>query len=256
MGEFYVYILFRPWDGSPCYVGKGKGDRWLEHGRPSQRHVKHRNRHLESIFAKAALLGLEVPRTKLTEELDEATAFAFEQAFIAAIGRRTDGPLVNATDGGEGPAGRRHSAAARAKMSIAKRGKSPHNLGKTLSEEERAKLRVPHIRARGRHPASDTLAKRSAALRGRTLTPSHCDKLRQAALGNKKALGHTLAADTRAKIAIALTGFKHNTEARANMSAASLGKKKSAAHRANIRKAALIREAKKRRIRSSGTKHL
>jgi hypothetical protein len=28
--RWYVYVYFTPWDGQPCYVGKGKGGRWVD----------------------------------------------------------------------------------------------------------------------------------------------------------------------------------------------------------------------------------
>ncbi len=88
--RFYVYVIFRP-DGRPCYVGKGTGVRWTR---------KHdNNRHLSNIRAAA---GKPLPVVKVAVGLTEDEAFAYERAFIAAIGRTPNGPLVNATDGGEG----------------------------------------------------------------------------------------------------------------------------------------------------------
>ncbi len=87
---FYVYVLFRP-NGTPCYVGKGKDDRWL---RMRRRH----NKHLSGII-KAA--GGEIPSVKVRDGLSEHEAFDIEIALIAAIGREANGgPLVNLTDGG------------------------------------------------------------------------------------------------------------------------------------------------------------
>ena len=99
MNIFYVYILFRPWDGSPFYVGKGKGARWLKFNRPD-------NRHFRAILKKARRLGLEVPSVKIRDGLAEDEALSLEMIFIAAIGRGKKGPLVNLTDGGDGVSGR------------------------------------------------------------------------------------------------------------------------------------------------------
>lgn len=96
---FYVYIYFRPWNGTPCYVGKGKGRRWLVH---ESYGADHYNEHLARIFAKA---GGKLPKVKVRENLTEAEALATEIALIAAIGRGKKGPLVNMTDGGEGVTG-------------------------------------------------------------------------------------------------------------------------------------------------------
>ena len=96
---FYVYIAFRL-DGSPCYVGKGKGKRYLSHLRRSH------NPWLRRIVAKA---GGAIPIVVIRSGLSEPEAFEIEVALIRAIGRKGSGPLVNMTDGGEGVAGRDRS---------------------------------------------------------------------------------------------------------------------------------------------------
>jgi hypothetical protein len=113
---FYVYCLFRP-DGRPCYVGKGKGDRIKRHERAGR---LHRNPHLAAIIKKA---GGTLPQVILHDGLSEDVAFAYEITLIAAIGREVHGgPLVNQSDGGEGPAGMRHSDATKAKISAKSKG--------------------------------------------------------------------------------------------------------------------------------------
>ena len=95
---FYVYVLFDA-AGIPRYIGKGKGNRWSDHGvRPDRNRMK--NAFIRKTIAK---LG-EVPKVKLRQGLTEADAFAMEIAFIAAIGRRDRraGPLTNMSDGGTG----------------------------------------------------------------------------------------------------------------------------------------------------------
>jgi len=94
---FYVYVLFRP-DGRPCYIGKGKGNRWLCHER-----YETSNLHLKRIIKNA---GGELPKVKLYERLTEQRAFELEVELIKYIGREKDnGPLVNLTDGGDGVSG-------------------------------------------------------------------------------------------------------------------------------------------------------
>ena len=97
MRVFYVYVLFRPWDGSPFYVGKGKGTRWARRG-------SSRNPYFRNIVQKAERLGVEIPKIKVRQGLTEAEAFETEISLIAAIGRSPNGPLVNMTDGGDGVA--------------------------------------------------------------------------------------------------------------------------------------------------------
>lgn len=143
---FYIYLLFRPWDGSPCYVGKGKGSRWM------LRRAR-KNHRLLNIFAKAERLGIEVPAVKIRENLTETEAFMIERAFIAAIGRRPHGTLVNLTDGGEGVSGHVHSAESRAKMSLAAKGRPGPHTGRKLSAEHRAALSVAKLgKKRGKRP--------------------------------------------------------------------------------------------------------
>ena len=112
-GSYYVYVLFRPWDGSPLYVGKGKGQRWLDHERKK---TGHRNKHLINTIRKAKAAGLEIPKIKVRENITNDEAIEIEIALIAAIGREEyGGPLVNLTDGGEGTSGIIMSAEAREK---------------------------------------------------------------------------------------------------------------------------------------------
>ena len=118
MNKFYVYIYFRPWDGSPCYVGKGQGFRWSEHRRLG---INHYNKHFAAIFAKALQLGLDMPCVKIRMNLTDEEAIAIEIAFIKAIGRADKGlgPLVNWTDGGDGSTGYNHSEEARKRIAKA-----------------------------------------------------------------------------------------------------------------------------------------
>jgi len=107
--RFYVYVIFRP-TGIPCYVGKGSGNRWM-------RHAKHSNNsRLKQIYSKAC--G-ELPIVKIRENLTDAEAIETEIAFIAAIGRGKNGPLVNFTNGGDGTSGYSLSTEARAKIGAA-----------------------------------------------------------------------------------------------------------------------------------------
>lgn len=100
--DFYVYVLF-DWTGVPRYIGKGRGDRWLDHGRK-----KSRNRFLNAFIAETAAIIGDIPKVKIRCDLCEEEAFQIERALISAIGRADlkTGPLANLTDGGEGLRGR------------------------------------------------------------------------------------------------------------------------------------------------------
>lgn len=145
---FYVYAFFRA-DGTPCYIGKGKGVRMGQNGKSGR-----------STYLRNILLSEDVERVKLIDGLTEDEALSMERFFIAAIGRKVDGtgPLVNITPGGDrGFRGGRHTDESKAKMSAAQKGrpKTPEHIaaaaagavGKQMSsgwwstEEGRAKQR-------------------------------------------------------------------------------------------------------------------
>jgi hypothetical protein len=187
--DFYVYVLFRPWDGSPCYVGKGSGKRW--------RHFsKNRNPHLLCIIAKA---GGKIPHVKIRDGLTESEGFAIEAVFIKAIGRGRNGPLVNMTDGGDGVSGLIVSAETRAKMSKAHKGR-------VFSEEHKANLRVKN--------SDETRRRKSVSATGRILSADARAKISMAA--RKR----THSEETRAKMSAAKLGRIFSEETKARMRAA------------------------------------
>ena len=160
MNCFYVYILFRP-DGSPCYLGKGKGKRWLHH----ERGLNKNNRHLNGIIARAKAQGRELPKIKVREHLSEAEAFEVEKALIAAIGREPVGPLVNLTDGGDGT------------INIAPEVRA------VMSEKAKVRARTPEVRARmaalgrsGKGKRKTEAQRQAMSLRkiGKQPSPDHC----------------------------------------------------------------------------------
>jgi len=208
--EFYIYILFRE-TGVPFYVGKGTKKRWLRHWWDNPRD---RNKHKIAIVRNMLAAGLDVPKILLHEGLTEATAFAYEKALIAAIGRADLGlgPLTNMSDGGEGSAGL--SAESLERIGAAQRGKK-------LSPEHAAKLKASNV--------------------GRKRTAEESAKITARNLGNKYSLGRKMSADTIAKLSAAKLGRKFSPEARANMSAARRGVKLSNEHRAALSVAQRLR---------------
>lgn len=226
---FYVYVLFRPWNGEPFYVGKGKGERWLRFGRPD-------NKHFRRIVAKAKRLGLEIPSVKVRDDLTESEAFATERALIGAIGRGKNGPLVNLTDGGDGVSGR------------------------IVTEKEKADKRALYT---GRPLSPEHRAAISAAQKGRQytlghkLSPEHIAKIVAANRQKEYGPGKPLTAEAKEKLRKAILGRKHTAEARTRMSEAQRkrtnwrrGYALSESHRANLRIAALAREARIRAEKS------
>jgi hypothetical protein len=196
--KFYVYMMFRRWNGIPFYVGKGHGRRaYLLRGR---------NPHFNNIVAKCA--G-DVPIIIIQRGMTEREAFDMERDLIRIIGRGENGPLVNLTDGGEGASGFKQSPKIVAKRVASYGSRKGMGKGRKHSEEAREKLRVIH---QNRTP--ETRERLSMALKGRKLSPEHCEKLGDAKRGKKQR------ADTIQKRAKANTGKTRSDETRARMSAA------------------------------------
>lgn len=162
--RFYVYVLYKPWSGEPCYVGKGQGDRIEEHFRLARR-KRHYNRHLQNIILKA---GGDLPREVYADGLSNEEAFELERSLIARFGRKDrGGSLVNLTDGGDGHTGM--SAEVRATISDKLTGR---------------KLSADHVKATSEGMrASEKVASHIADLadwrRGRPLSQEHCQNIRK-----------------------------------------------------------------------------
>lgn len=172
LNNFYVYVLFRPWDGSPCYVGKGKGRRWRVHG---YSHGCPHNSRLANIVKRA---GGQLPRKKVAENLTEENAFEIERSWIAKIGRGDKGPLVNFTDGGEGTSGLVITQERREAISKRHKGKKisdPHRArlidgckNRTWTEESKNKIRLAKL---GKRRDAETIRKMSAATKSAMTDP-------------------------------------------------------------------------------------
>jgi hypothetical protein len=119
INQFYTYAYLRK-DGTPYYIGKGKGKRaWSSHGR-----------------------WIGVPKDPsriliLKQGLSEEEAFKHEKYMIAVFGRKDlgTGILRNKTDGGEGISGHKHSENAKLKIRFS-------NKGKLKTKEHRDKLAI------------------------------------------------------------------------------------------------------------------
>jgi hypothetical protein len=145
---YYTYAYLRE-DGTPYYIGKGKGDR-------AYKHSLHR------------LKPPSEDRIKiLKKNLTEVEAFEEEIRLIAEYGRKDleTGILRNMTDGGEGPSGRINSPENRA--GISKRMK-----GNTY--------------AKNRKDLTSIGKKISAAKKGKKFTKEHREALSKAHIGENK----------------------------------------------------------------------
>lgn len=158
---YYVYAYIRSSDGTPYYIGKGKGNRAFK---------KHR---------------ISVPKDKtkiiiLEQNLTEVGALALERRLIRWWGRKDigTGVLHNLTDGGDGRSNIVVSDETKAKIAEFRRGKhSPH------SEETKSKISESK-RGKPSKPFSEEHRKRlSESLKGRTFSEEHRRKMSEARKG-------------------------------------------------------------------------
>src|SRR5271165_5148002 len=119
--KFYVYALIDPRDGWPFYIGKGCGRRCENHLRMAI-NGGHYNPKLANKIKKIQSKGLKYEIHYRFSSEDETECFAQEKYWIKFYGREN---LCNLTDGGEGPSGATCSVETRARMSAAKKGKTP-----------------------------------------------------------------------------------------------------------------------------------
>jgi hypothetical protein len=239
MTHFYVYALLNQ-SGTPFYIGKGKGRRYLHSKRKRQ--------------------AADVQ--KLADNLSQEHAFELERFLIDEIGRTPHGPLQNRCVGGYGAAGWKKSAELVEKMASFHRGRK-------RSVETRRAIGDALV---GRKPKPESIEKQRRALTGRKASPEEAYRLRTMNIGrpcpegtrlalietNKKrrgipwspehrakmmlvraeqghrAKGRKLSVETRAKISAAHIGKIVPAETRAQMSARQLGRKHSPETRAKM----------------------
>lgn len=179
--HFYVYEHRRADTGEVFYVGKGTYTTIKKYIR-ARTHAR-RNQWWRRIVAKHGLIVDIYANTT-----SEALAFEIEKALIAQHGRLLDGgPLCNLTGGGEGHCGLSPSQETREKMAV-------HMLGTTRTKAQRlavslAQRGVPNppdqnrahsIRMSGpgnpkygKKDSPETIAKRSASMKGKLAGPKH-----------------------------------------------------------------------------------
>lgn len=153
--KFYVYVYLDPrkpgrfsynnisflWE--PFYVGKGNGNRYLDHLKCLEKHYnlyfKNKlNKIIRNGFSKSDI----EKKIIILSNLNEEESFIIEKDLIKQIGRSCNkkGNLVNLTDGGDGISGYVHSSKAKKKMSKEHKGEKNYMFGKHHSKETKKKI--------------------------------------------------------------------------------------------------------------------
>ena len=124
MNEYYTYAYLRE-DGTPYYIGKGKGKRAYD-----------KKRHRVKVPAKNKIIILKNFK-------DENDAYNHEKYIIYVLGRKDlgTGILLNLSEGGDGNNGYNHTHIAKLKLSIRNRGDRNPFYGKFHTDELKQKNR-------------------------------------------------------------------------------------------------------------------
>lgn len=198
MNKFYVYLHLKNDDKTPFYVGKGFGNR-------AYRKVS-RNPWWKNTVNKH---GYEVQF--IETNLSEDYAFELEKHFIKKIGRKDLGlgPLVNLTDGGQGPSGLRFEMSDESKLKISKASKSRME----VSEATREKISKAH---KGKIVSSETREKISRSKSGKKHTKPMSDEAKLKLSESRK--GIKFSDETRKKMSISATKRKTSDETKKKIS--------------------------------------
>lgn len=182
----YIYLDIRKsgnynydeyhFDYEPFYVGKGKGNRYLEHTYKNK-DTEHlwSSRKMRSIFRETGNFPLCI---KIKENISDKEAITLEIKMISLIGRsdRKKGPLVNLTDGGEGAVG-----AIRKVMSQESRDKlSKSKKDVKFSDSHKKNLSIARSKVKYSKIVCDNISNRmknTTYAKGSKRTPEHLAKM-------------------------------------------------------------------------------
>lgn len=183
--DFCVYVHSRLSSGEPFYVGKGRRSRHCE--------TRRRNAHWNNIVAKDGGFHSSVIVRGIDNELAQLAEIELINKY-----RRIGVVLANLTDGGEGITGLKRSP------EFCKRLGDFHR-GKTISPEARAKISLagkgrPSNR-RGVTLAPEVREKIAVKLRGKKLSPEHKANVSRAMRGRE---GRPITSEQRAKMVAGL----------------------------------------------------
>lgn len=140
--DYYVYIHYRADGITPFYVGKGKGNRAYSFGK------KDRSKYWHKVRDKEYTSGESPITVKLISGISDEQAKVFEKFWIGVFGRKTEkteGLLVNLTDGGGGTSGWKMSPESRKKISIKHKGRKSTAVWSDESKMKISLSRKGHI---------------------------------------------------------------------------------------------------------------
>ena len=158
---FYIYQHRKANTNKIFYVGKGKGTRLNQ--------SKGRNQYWHRVVAKHGFIA-----EYIAKNIDEELAFLAEIECIDVYKRRGI-QLVNATDGGEGATGYKHTAEHKASMKGNKNGLASWGMtfkDKKHTEESRQKMsnsRIGNKNKAGTTLSEESKAKISLAMKGKII---------------------------------------------------------------------------------------
>ncbi len=235
--EQYVYVI-EGLDGSPCYIGVGRGKRMFSHLSEARNGSKKGHNLKKVQYLSDCLAAGFVPQIyKVAEDLSLDEAFSYEKILIAVYGRLDIGTgcLLNANAGGYGGGrnpcqstrdkmselrkGRSHTLEHSAKISAALQGlkQSPEHirklvqtrLGRKASQEARAKMSVAR---KGKPQDPEFVARRTATLKGMKRSPASVSRMSLSQIGKKAS------AEAKAKMSVVHKGKPRPPEVRLKIS--------------------------------------
>ena len=211
----------------PFYVGKGTGERYCTGKNDYANRVM-------KILGPPSLYSILIKFDGVEELLSEDLSFLHEVRFIKQIGRSDlrKGPLLNFTDGGEGPSGLKMSPESRMRMSLAKVGKP-----------QSYQLVASYATRKGKPKSKSHCEAIARSNTGKLHSPEAKEKMSKLKLGRK----HTVESrDLMSKSHLGsrgtMTGKFHSEETRKKMSESHKGRKPTDKARENMRIAALSRK--------------
>lgn len=215
----YVYVI-PDQDGTPCYIGVGRGRRINIHLEQARRGQVKQNAAKCRFLIDCLSRGFEPIPFKVAEDLSIEESAGYERTLIAWYGRRDlgTGCLFNASSGGAGM--KDLSKESREKIGQKLRGqkRTPEVIAK-ISEGLRRRVWTPESRAKivasrlGKPHSEQTKINISKAAKGKIRSDETRSRMSIAKMG------HPVSLETRAKVGNAHRGRTHSVESKLNMAA-------------------------------------